>query len=97
MRIVNREALESFRKKHSYADRRLQAWLQEAEKASWRHHHDLLNQYRTADILRRGRVVFNIGGNKYRLVVDINYSISTIYIVFIGTHKEYDNINVEKL
>jgi len=58
---------------------------------------DIKRQYVTASILRDNRVVFNIGGNKYRLVVKINYRAQIAYIRFVGTHSEYDHINAEAI
>lgn len=63
-------------------------------KASWQTPNDIKEQYRSASIVGNNRVVFNIHGNKYRLVVKINYFAQVVYIRFIGTHKEYDKIDV---
>ena len=68
----------------------------EAKKAVWRSPNEVKEQYKSASILQSGRAVFNIAGNKYRLVVRINYEIQILYIRFIGTHKEYDAINPEE-
>ena len=65
------------------------------QNAEWSSPAELKAQYGTASILRDGRVVFNIGGNKYRLVVWINYEFFTIYVRFVGTHKEYDEIDAQ--
>lgn len=67
----------------------------EARKDEWRTPSDIKRLYRTADILPGNRVVFNIGGNKYRLIVKIRYDLGIVYIRFIGTHAEYDRINAE--
>jgi mRNA interferase HigB len=66
-------------------------------KASWNTPQDVKAQFRNASILQHGRVVFNIQGNKYRLVVKINYAYKIVYIRFIGTHKQYDAIDVEQV
>lgn len=73
----------------------LLAWHQEALRANWPNPHEIKTQYRNASIVQDGRVVFNIAGNKYRLVVKINYPYRIVYIRFIGTHKQYDQVDVE--
>jgi len=83
----------------SFADARqpLQAWFREVSRASWRSPAELKAQYRSASVPPDGRVVFNIGGNKYRIVVWIRYVSRTVYIRFVGTHKQYDAIDVQKI
>jgi mRNA interferase HigB len=71
----------------------LETWYHEAKRAHWRSWTDIKTKYATASILKNGRVVFNIGGNKYRLVVQIDYRAQIGRIRFIGTHKEYDKID----
>jgi mRNA interferase HigB len=73
----------------------LEAWHAEALKAIWQTPQDIKAQFRSASILKNNRVVFNIGGNKYRLVVAIDYTRQTIFVRFIGTHKQYDKIDAE--
>lgn len=73
----------------------LDAWYHEAKNANWASWPDIKAQYRTASVLKNNRVVFNIGGNKYRLIVAINFPTQTVYIRFVGTHKEYDKIDAE--
>ena len=72
----------------------LMAWYQEALKADWKNPNEIKEQYKNASIVGDNRVVFNICGNKYRLVVKINYVSQWIFIKFVGTHKEYDHIDV---
>jgi len=79
------------------AEQPLNTWYHEAKRANWRSWADIKEKYRSASILKDNRVVFNIGGNKYRLVVKINYKAQIIYIRFIGTHQEYDKINAEEI
>ncbi|POY45857.1 type II toxin-antitoxin system HigB family toxin, partial [Avibacterium paragallinarum] len=69
----------------------------EAKKANWQSVHDIKAQYRNASILKNRRVVFNIKGNEYRLIVAIAFQMGAIYIKFIGTHKEYDNIKADSV
>jgi mRNA interferase HigB len=58
---------------------------------------EIKDKYRNASILKNNRVVFNICGNKYRLIVKINYEVQIVFIRFVGTHKEYDKINAEEI
>ncbi|MFO7750418.1 MAG: type II toxin-antitoxin system HigB family toxin [Desulfobacteraceae bacterium] len=73
----------------------LEAWYHEAKKAQWASPAEIKEQYRSASILKDNRVVFNIAGNKYRLIVKINYHSKTVFVRFIGNHKEYDKIDAE--
>jgi mRNA interferase HigB len=75
----------------------LEAWFHEAEAAVWENPAEVKEQYGNASILKGSRVVFNICGNKYRLIVKINYSYSVVYIRFAGTHREYDQINAQDI
>ncbi len=75
----------------------LDAWYAEAAKADWRTPAELKQQFRSASIVSGERVVFNIKGNDYRLVVSINYTVQVLLIKWLGTHKEYDSIDVEKV
>jgi len=75
----------------------LRAWYTETKKAGWKGPQDIKSEYRTASILRNNRVVFNIKGNTYRLVVGVRYDFQLVYIRFLGTHAEYDKINAEEI
>lgn len=75
----------------------MEAWYREVRNADWKKPSDIKAMYGSASILKGGRVVFNIGGNKYRLVVQINYAYQVVYILFIGTHKQYDTIDAEEV
>jgi len=75
----------------------LKAWFEEASKASWTQPSDIKLQYRSASILKNRRVVFNIKGNEYRLVVAIAYHLQIVYVKFIGTHKQYDAIDAHTI
>ncbi len=97
MRIIAKTALRNFREEHPDAEQPLRAWHSEAKAAAWSAPADVKAKYRSANILRGGRVVFNIGGNKYRLVVKVNYPFHVVYIRFIGTHREYDRIDAETI
>jgi mRNA interferase HigB len=82
-----------------YADteQSLKAWFREASNADWTSPAAIKGAFGTASIVANNRVVFNIGGNKYRLVVRVNYPYRVMYIRFIGTHAQYDRINVEEV
>jgi mRNA interferase HigB len=94
MRIVSRKMLRVFWEQHPKAQKALEAWLEDAKKATWKTPNDIKNVYRNASVVANNRVVFNIKGNDYRLVVAINYRCGIAYLRFIGTHKEYDEIDV---
>ena len=97
MRIIARKALKEFYRRPDCLNAKepLEAWYYETKKAEWESWRDIKEKYSSASILKGSRVVFNIGGNKYRLVVKINFPAQIVYIRFIGTHKEYDQINAE--
>jgi mRNA interferase HigB len=85
--------MKDYWQKEPEAEGELKAWYLEAKNAAWKTPAEVKAKYRNASILKGGRVVFNICGNKYRLVVWINYQLAIVYIRFIGTHKEYDKID----
>jgi len=82
---------------HEDSEQPLKAWYHEVKKDEWQTPNDIKKKYKSASILKNKRVVFNIAGNKYRLVVAIKYDFQIIYIRFIGTHGEYNKINVETI
>lgn len=96
MRIISKKTLTEFIANNPQcldAKEALEAWHSEAKNAKWQTPADIKAQYRNASILKNNRVVFNIAGNKYRLIVSINFSAQIVFIKFIGTHKEYDKVN----
>ena len=95
MRVISKRSLREFWARYPDAEQSLLAWHAEAEAAAWASPADIKAQYRSASILKDSRVVFNICGNKYRLVVKISYKNGVVLIRFVGTHKEYDAINAE--
>lgn len=99
VRVIARKTLRLFweRPGHGDAEQPLKAWFAEARRASWTTPADIKEQYRTASILKGGRAVFNIGGNKYRLVVAVRYEAQIVFIRFVGTHSGYDRINAEEV
>ena len=74
-----------------------QAWINIVDHAQWRNPEDVKASYPKASILKGGRVVFNIKGNDYRLIVKINYEYRVVYVRFVGTHKEYDEIDAKEV
>lgn len=99
LRVIAFRTLKDFFEKPEYADSEvfLRAWYHEVKTAEWISSNDLKQQYRTASIVGEGRVVFNIKGNAYRLVVAIDYEFHMIFVRFIGTHKQYDKIDVKTI
>lgn len=97
MRIISRKKLIACWTKYPDVENPLKAWEKEAEHAQWETPSDIKARYHSADFRPGNRVVFNIKGNHYRLVVKIHYNTGIIYIRFIDTHEEYDKINVETI
>ncbi|MBU0674100.1 MAG: type II toxin-antitoxin system HigB family toxin [Proteobacteria bacterium] len=95
MRIISIKRLKEFWEIYPDSEDACQAWYAEAKAATWKNPAEIKERFGSASILKDSRVVFNICGNKYRLIVKINYSYSVIYIRFVGTHKEYDAIEAE--
>jgi len=95
MRVIAVRALKAFWQMHPDAESALRAWYIEAKRASWRSPQDIRNAYRIASFLRNNRVVFNIKGNSYRLIVAIKYEFQIVYIRFVGTHAEYERVKAE--
>ena len=90
MNIVAVKFLRAFWEKHPDAEQALKSWAYEAKKAAWKQPAEIKEQYRSASILKNRRVVFNIKGNDYRLIVAIAYRMQWVYIKFLGTHAQYD-------
>ena len=97
MKIIAIATLRAFWQKYPDAEQPLKAWYAEAVQAHWRDMHDIKAQYRHASILKNNRVVFNIKGNHYRLIVAFWFNASVCYIKFIGTHQEYDKIDANTI
>ena len=95
MNLVAVKFLRAFWEKHPDAEQPLKSWVDEVKKASWKQPAEIKEQYRSASILKNRRVVFNIKGNDYRLIVSVAYKVQVVYIKFIGTHFEYDEINAD--
>jgi len=99
MRIISKKILKDFYEQSQYKDSKnaLEAWRKEVLKLDWSNPKEIKDMYRSASIIGDTKVVFNIAGNKYRLIVTINYYAKIVFIKFIGTHKQYDKINIEEL
>ena len=95
MRIIAVSYLRPFWESNPDAEQPLKSWVDEVKKANWSQPADIKAQYRSASILKNRRVVFNIKGNDYRLVVSVAYRFQAVYVKFIGTHAEYDLIDAE--
>jgi mRNA interferase HigB len=98
VRVISKQALRRFWEGASGRDdarRALEAWHREARRAAWQSPQDIKRQYVSASVLKGGRVVFNICGNRYRLVVRINFALQIVFIRFVGTHVQYDAIDAE--
>jgi mRNA interferase HigB len=97
VRVIAKSTLRDFWTIHKDCEESLKSWYDEAEKSSWISPNAIKSDYPSASILQDNRVVFNIKGNSYRLVVKINYKFRILWIRFIGTHAEYDKINAETI
>jgi mRNA interferase HigB len=99
MRVIAKRTLRPFWEQAMYSDAKgpLEAWHAEALKATWRTLQEIKAQFSSASILKGGRVVFNVGGNKHRLVVAIDCGRQACFVKFIGTHKQYDEIDAETI
>jgi len=94
MVIVGRDKLASFTKRHSDARRSIAAWIGEAEEANWKSIADLKRRYPNASVLSNNRLIFDIKGNRYRMLTQITFDLGRIVILRIGTHAEYDKWNL---
>lgn len=97
MHIIARKTLILYWEKNPETELPLKAWFAEVQKAHWNCPSDIKEQFRSASILKNNRIVFNICGNKHRLVVRMNYTSETVFIRFLGTHPEYVRINAEEV
>jgi len=82
---------------HADSEQQLKAWYKEAENSSWKSPNEIKKNYPSASILQGNRVVFNIKGNNYRLIIRINYDYQILWIRFIGTHAQYDKVDATKI
>lgn len=97
VKIFSRGTLRDFWGKHGDCELQLKAWYRETEKSNWASINELKSNYPSASILKDNRIVFNIKGNDYRLIVKFNFEYKLAWIRFIGTHAEYDKINANEI
>ena len=97
MRVIAKRTLRDFWSDHPDSEQQLKSWYQEADKAIWKSPSQIKKAYPSASILTGNRVVFNIKGNHYRLIVKINYDYQIAWIRFVGTHAQYDKIDATKI
>ena len=99
MRIIAKSTLRAFYEQANHADSKsaLEAWHHEVSKLQWSNPNDIKAQYRSASVVGGNKIVFNICGNKYRLIVSVNYDAGIVFVKFIGIHKAYDKVNIEEL
>jgi mRNA interferase HigB len=97
MRIIAKRALREFWERHRDAEEPLLAWYREVEHEEWDTPAKVKEKYRSASIVANNRVVFNIKGNSYRLVVKVNYGARIVFVRFVGTHAEYDQVDAEEV
>lgn len=93
MRVLSKKPLREFWEKHADAKAALQAWYEDALRAKWRNPTEIKKTYANASIIGDNRVIFNIKGNTYRLVVKVHYDRGYVYIRFVGTHRQYNKID----
>jgi mRNA interferase HigB len=94
MVIIAKSALKAFINKYPDAERALEAWYETTRQNSWRNFGEMKTSFNRVDSVGNDRYVFNIKGNHYRLIALTLFKIRTVFILFIGTHKEYDKIDV---
>ncbi|HIK11415.1 MAG TPA: type II toxin-antitoxin system HigB family toxin [Oscillatoriaceae cyanobacterium M33_DOE_052] len=97
MRIIARSTLRDFWQLHADAEQPLKAWFQDVRCTEWTSPADIKAIYANASILPNNRVVFNIKGNDYRLIVHVRYDIGIVFIRFVGTHQEYDQVDAANI
>jgi mRNA interferase HigB len=97
MRIIARSTLRDYWEQFPDAETPLKSWFSEARKATWKNFNQLKHQFGNASVVGNDRVVFNVKGNTYRLVVAIDYEKQILWIRFIGTHRAYDKIDVKTI
>jgi len=97
LRVISRKTVREFWIKHNDCEQQLKSWYRETEKEEWKNPNELKLDYPSASILENNRIVFNIKGNNYRLIVRMNFEHQISWIRFIGTHAEYDKIDANNI
>ena len=93
MRIISKKILKTYYQNEPFAESSLLSWIAAIEEAEFKNHNELKEQFRNASIIDDKRVIFNIHGNKYRLIVKIEYDFNLVFITWLGTHSQYDKID----
>jgi len=97
LQVIAKRTLREFWELNPDSEQQLLVWYRETTKADWKSPNEIKAKYASASVLKNSRCVFNICGNKYRLIVEINFSRKWVFIRFIGTHKEYDKIDANNI
>ena len=97
MRVIAKRTLKTFWTKHKDCEEQLKTWYKECEEAQWQSPREIKRDYPSASFIEDNRVVFNIKGNKYRIIVKINYHYGILWIRFVGNHSQYDKIDASKI
>jgi len=97
LRVIAKRTLRDFWIKHADSEQQLTAWYRETEKSAFKNLNELKIEYPSASILKDNRIVFNIKGNRYRLIVKFNFEHQICWIRFVGTHAEYDKIDANEI
>lgn len=97
MRVIAIKTLRDYISEFHRAEQSLLSWHEEVSTAVWESPNDLKAHYRNASILNEKRVVFNIQGNNYRLIVDIEYRLKIVFVVWFGSHEQYDKLNAKNV
>lgn len=93
MRVISKASLVRFWTKHPNSKQALQTWFEDASHANWVQPQDIKLRYASASFVGANRVVFNIKGNEYRLIVAVAYRFAAVYVKFVGTHRQYDAVD----
>jgi len=97
MRIIAKSTLREFWEKHKDCETAINEWYSTVLKENWNSANELKDKFGNASVINSNRIVFNIKGNSYRLVVEINYLFKIVFIIWFGTHSEYDKIDVKTI
>jgi mRNA interferase HigB len=97
MRIISRKILREFWEKHPDSQQAIQSWYADVKRSNWTSPPEIKQTYRNASIIANNRVIFNIKGNNYRIVIAVQYEFGIVYIRFVGTHSEYDKIDATRV
>jgi len=97
VRVIAKSTLRTFWEKHADCEQQLKSWFSEMEKSNWSSINQLKAEFPSASILPENRVIFNIKGNNYRLIVKFNFEYVLCWIQFIGTHAEYDKVDAKTI